>query len=116
MQLSTTMAAALLASLTSATVFQGVRTGTDGSKSQVAYTNGTPDICSGFTTIRQGDGNPCGINFCVDGNNCGFNLQGCGGNNFHLERNGAFNSICRFEPKRIACSGGVVIQQNWNCS
>ncbi|KAL0941971.1 uncharacterized protein CTRU02_204734 [Colletotrichum truncatum] len=104
-----------LTSSASATVFTGTRTATDGSKSNVAWTNGTPDICSGYGTIQQGTGNPCGINFWVDGGNGPFTLSGCGGNGLTLFRNGQFNSNCKSEKRTINCSGGVKIAQNWAC-
>jgi len=72
-------------------------------------TNGTPDICSGFTIIIVGTSSPCGIDFFVDGGNGPFTLQGCGGAGLSLERTQEFNSNCVFESKLVACSDGAVV-------
>ncbi|KAH8179898.1 hypothetical protein LIA77_01417 [Sarocladium implicatum] len=106
---------ALMATGTSATVFLGLRTGIDGSQSQVAWTNGTPDSCSGFTTIINGANNPCGIDFFVDGGNGPFTFEGCGGQGLSLERNHQFNSNCVFSQRTIKCGGGSKIEQKWDC-
>ncbi|KAE8443138.1 hypothetical protein EG329_002307 [Mollisiaceae sp. DMI_Dod_QoI] len=109
------IAVSLSSTLVSGTVYQGLRTGVDGSQQQVAWTNGTPDICSGFSTIRNDNGNPCGIQFFVDGNNGPFVMNNCGVGNPALERNGQFNSVCTFQPLNIGCAGGVTIKQTWQC-
>ncbi|KAI9926983.1 hypothetical protein ASPWEDRAFT_46442, partial [Aspergillus wentii DTO 134E9] len=116
MQFSIITIAAFFAATANATVYLGLRTGVDGSKSQVAWTNGTPDICSGFSTIVNSDSNPCGRDFYVDGNNGPFRFEGCGGNGLTLFRNGQFNSNCKYDAKTISCSGGVKIAQGWNCA
>ncbi|KAF2103658.1 hypothetical protein NA57DRAFT_50530 [Rhizodiscina lignyota] len=114
--ISTTVILAVLSSpLASATVFLALRTGEDGSQSQVAYTNGTPDVCSGFTTIVDSNSDPCGISFDVDGNNGPFEFEGCGGNGLSLDQDGSFNSNCEFQSSTISCPGGVTIQQNFAC-
>ncbi|GIJ82249.1 hypothetical protein Asppvi_000755 [Aspergillus pseudoviridinutans] len=116
MQFSVLSIAALLAATSvNATVYLGLRTNYDGHKSQVAWTNGTPEPCSGFTTIVDSDSNPCGRNFYVDGNNGPFRFEGCGGNGLTLFRNGQFNSNCKFESRTINCNGGAKIAQGWSC-
>ncbi|KAK6851136.1 hypothetical protein PG987_000770 [Apiospora arundinis] len=112
MQFSILIVAA--ASMASATVYQGLRTGVDGSTSQVAWTNGTPDPCSGFSTIVQGGGAPCWRDFYVDGNNGPFRLQNCGTGNPVLDRNGAFNAGCTYKPRTFKCSNSK-IEQKWQC-
>ncbi|KAK3324983.1 hypothetical protein B0H66DRAFT_108171 [Apodospora peruviana] len=142
MQFSTLTKAAAsviaISPMAGATVFHATRKGPDGSLSQVAWcvihppfcpclsdmtarltkhlnfvrSNGTPDICSGFTQIVAGDGNPCGINFSVkelSGDNGPFTLQGCGGSGLTLERDGNFNSNCKFSKDKIKCDDGAVI-------
>ncbi|KAK4234127.1 hypothetical protein C8A03DRAFT_38112 [Achaetomium macrosporum] len=86
-----------LASTDSATVFQGVRTGTDGSYSQAFWTNCTPDTCSGFTRIVDGTNHPYGRDFFVDGNSGPFRFEGCGGSGLTLFQIGQFNCDCGFE-------------------
>ncbi|KAK0643194.1 hypothetical protein B0T16DRAFT_415479 [Cercophora newfieldiana] len=111
--------AALVASpLASATVFLGLRQSRFGDQSQVAWTNGTPNICSGFSTIVNGNGSPCGIDFNVDGNNGPFTFQGCGGNGLSLERNHQFNSNCKFVKQTINCDDGAKVGVNgfWQCN
>jgi len=72
-------------------------------------TNGTPDICSMYTKIRDGDGNPCDIDFIVDGYNGPFTFKGCG-QGLSLEKNHVFNSNCRTSgQKQIKCADGAVI-------
>ncbi|KAJ8123980.1 hypothetical protein ONZ43_g196 [Nemania bipapillata] len=111
----TTIILTALAVSANATVFTGTRTGTDGSQTNVAWTNGTPDICSGFSTISPANVNPCDHPFYVDGNNGPFSLAGCGGSGLTLFRYGQFNTNCKFVKKTINCSGGAKIQQNWQC-
>ncbi|KAK8116235.1 hypothetical protein PG984_012737 [Apiospora sp. TS-2023a] len=101
------------ASMASATVYQGIRTGVDGSTSQVAWTNGTPDPCSLFTKIVDGTGSPCGQDFFVDGGNGPFRLFNCGVGDPVLERAGEFNAVCKYEPTTIKCANHI--QQNWSC-
>ncbi|EAW10299.1 uncharacterized protein ACLA_047680 [Aspergillus clavatus NRRL 1] len=116
MQFSTLSIAALIAATSvNATVYVGLRTNYDGSKAQVAWTNGTPDICSGFSTIVNSDSNPCGRDFSVDGGNGPYRLEGCGGNGLTLFRNGNYNSNCKFEKRTIHCNGGAKIAQAWAC-
>ncbi|KAK5661850.1 hypothetical protein OQA88_9954 [Cercophora sp. LCS_1] len=106
------------ASMVNATVFLALRKNADGNEAQVAYTNGTPDPCSGFTTIVNSNSNPCGIDFFVDGNNGPFTFENCGDNNFHLERNHQFNSNCVFQSNnKINCPGNIVIgvSGTWKC-
>lgn len=79
-------------------------------------TNGTPEPCSGFSTIVDSDSNPCGRNFYVDGNNGPFRFEGCGGNGLTLFRNGQFNSNCKFQSRTINCNGGAKIAQAWVCN
>ncbi|KAI1130701.1 hypothetical protein F5Y10DRAFT_235011 [Nemania abortiva] len=105
-----------LASLANATVFVGIRTRTDGAQSQVAWTNGTPDPCSGFSPIVNSNSNPCGRDFFVDGDNGPFRLEGCGGNGLTLFRTGQFNSNCKYDKQTINCDGGATIEQDWNCA
>ncbi|KAK3348719.1 hypothetical protein B0T25DRAFT_581817 [Lasiosphaeria hispida] len=116
--ITSALLAALVASpLASATVFMGLREGPSGDQSQVAWTNGTPNICAGFSTIVNGNSNPCGIDFFVDGNNGPFTFEGCGGNGLTLERNHQFNSNCKFVNQLVRCDDGAVIGVNgfWNC-
>ncbi|KAK2616523.1 hypothetical protein QQS21_000566 [Conoideocrella luteorostrata] len=105
----------MISHLANATVYLGLRTGVDGHQSQVAWTNGTPDVCSGFTTVVDSNSNPCGIPFYVDGNNGPFQFNGCGGAGLELDRNGQFNSNCAYQPNDINCPAGVVIRQAWSC-
>ncbi|KAE9362893.1 hypothetical protein N431DRAFT_490334 [Stipitochalara longipes BDJ] len=108
-------ATSMTSSLVSATVFVGLRTGSDGSQSKVAWTNGTPDICADFATIIAGNSDFCGPSVFVDGNNGPFTWQNCGVGNPVLFRNGQFNAVCSFVSKNIACPGGVNIGQQWQC-
>ncbi|GAP92018.1 putative conserved hypothetical protein [Rosellinia necatrix] len=111
----TTIAIAALAATVNATVYTGTRTGIDGAKTNIAWTNGTPDICSGYATIGPSNVNPCDRPFYVDGGNGPFTLKGCGGNGLTLFRNGQFNTNCKFVSRTIGCSGGVKIDQSWQC-
>ncbi|KAK4124107.1 hypothetical protein N657DRAFT_594641 [Parathielavia appendiculata] len=118
MKFSATSIAAMVATLAStglATVFTGTRTGIDGSQAAVAWTNGTPDLCSGFGKIVDGTGNPCGRDFFVDGSNGPFRLEGCGGAGLTLFRSGQFNANCRFQQRTFNCPGGARIRQDWVC-
>ncbi|KAK0652771.1 hypothetical protein B0T16DRAFT_105276 [Cercophora newfieldiana] len=108
--LTSTLLAALVASpLASATVFMGLSQGPSGDQSQVAWTNGTPNICAAFSTVVNGNTNPCGIDFNVDGNNGPFTFEGYGGNGLTLERNHQFNSNCKFIKSTINCDDGAKI-------
>ncbi|KAK0706139.1 hypothetical protein B0T26DRAFT_443864 [Lasiosphaeria miniovina] len=117
---ATTAALVMYLPLASATVYYATRKSREGALSQVAWSNGTPDVCSQFTQIRTGDGNPCGIDFNVQESgwsNGPFTLQGCGGNGLSLERSHAFNSNCKWSKDKITCSGGAVIGTGgiWAC-
>ncbi|KAK0630336.1 hypothetical protein B0T17DRAFT_616004 [Bombardia bombarda] len=100
--ITATLVTALMASpVVNTTVFLANRQASDGSEEQVAWTNGTPDPCSGFTAIVGGTANSCGINFNVDGTNGPFQFEGCGGVGLSLEHNDQFNSNCVFQKGAI---------------
>jgi len=109
-----------LSPLVSGTIFLGVRTASDGSQSQVAWTNGANDDCDDFQTVVNSNSDPCGIPFSFDGFQTGgsgtYEFEGCGGNGLSVENNGEFNSNCAYEPDTIGCPGGVSIAQAWSCS
>ncbi|KAI0118446.1 hypothetical protein GGR51DRAFT_499649 [Nemania sp. FL0031] len=106
---------AALAASADATVYLGLRTGIDGSQASVAWTNGTPDLCSGYSVIVDANTNPCDHEFYVDGNNGPYQLKGCGGNGLTLFSNGQFNSNCKYEDRTVNCNGGASIKQDWAC-
>ncbi|TRX89339.1 hypothetical protein FHL15_009776 [Xylaria flabelliformis] len=110
-----TFVVAALAASANATVYLGTRTGIDGSQNKVAWTNGTPDVCSGFTTVSSASENPCDRDFNVDGNNGPFKFVGCGGAGLTLFRNGQFNTNCQSKGKDINCPDGAKIKQEWQC-
>ncbi|KAF2970256.1 hypothetical protein GQX73_g3255 [Xylaria multiplex] len=105
----------VLAASANATVFLGIRTGADGSQSQVAWTNGTPEVCAGAKIVVNSNSNPCGIEFTVDDGNGPFEFVGCGGNGLTLFRDGVFNSNCAYQKRVINCPDGANIEQDWSC-
>ncbi|KAI3343119.1 hypothetical protein F4824DRAFT_444556 [Ustulina deusta] len=110
-----TFIVAALATSVNATVYLGTRTGIDGAQTKVAWTNGTPDICSGFANVSPASEIPCDRDFYVDGNNGPFRFAGCGGAGLTLLRNGQFNINCKFAGEDINCSGDAEITQEWQC-